>query len=642
NHCEIPTCEEAEVTVTIPVTVTVKDTDNTPKEGVEVFAFDGETFTGYQGITDENGEMNLTLPTGIYRFRADLGGTQFWSDEENHCEVPSCEEVENLITVTKPVLVTVLDENDHPYAGFEVYAFDGFAPTGHYAVTDENGQASLVLPVGEYRFGADIRGTLFFSDEENHCEVIGCENTTIDIPGGYEYEETTINYTYDSLYRLTDAEYSNGDWYQYGYDAVGNRLFAATSIDEVLADFDYVYDDANRLIEMEEVEYTWDNNGNLLDDGVNEYVYDSANRLIEVCDQLSVSSYTYNGMGDRLTQTVESNTTNYTLDLASGLTQVLYDGENFYTYGLGRISQLELYGNTPEYFITDALGSVRQLTHESSAVLMTQSYDPYGNVMSSNGSVNSIYGYTGEQTDLTGNVYLRARYYNPTDGRFLSRDTWDGDINNPLSLNKWMYVEGNPINRIDPSGHCYIDDGTMRRWRVWENPITGPCRDNSGPISPNEPNWHDYSSINLVCSAWLSCTREEVIDALSRFTYPGQNPFKPVTPGKLSFVAPFGWFPGTGFEYFGAIQSSVFSGGLRVRNVSQPTHIFHKGQVDRQAYSNGKAWYVETRGTGNNIYFMMDVVNQTTGSGIFTEVDRLMRKYLETKRLFNLIKGFEC
>src|SRR5690606_2196327 len=90
---------------------------------------------------------------------------------------------------------------------------------------------------------------------------------------------------------------------------------------------------------------------------------------------------------------------------------------------------------------------------------MAQSYDPYGNVMSSNGSVNSIYGYTGEQTDVTGNVYLRARYYNPLDGRFLSRDTWDGDVNNPLSLNRWNYVNGNPINLTDPTGNTPEPDG---------------------------------------------------------------------------------------------------------------------------------------------------------------------------------------
>src|SRR5690606_36376241 len=84
-------------------------------------------------------------------------------------------------------------------------------------------------------------------------------------------------------------------------------------------------------------------------------------------------------------------------------------------------------------------------------VLMTQSYDPYGNVVDSSGSVDSVYGYTGEQTDVTGNIYLRARYYNPTDGRFISRDTWSGDVNNPLSLNRWNYTNSNPINYTDPN-----------------------------------------------------------------------------------------------------------------------------------------------------------------------------------------------
>src|SRR5690606_6632736 len=52
----------------------------------------------------------------------------------------------------------------------------------------------------------------------------------------------------------------------------------------------------------------------------------------------------------------------------------------------------------------------------------------------------------------TGNVYLRARYYNPIDGRFLTKDTWEGDVNRPISMNRWNYVEGNPINLTDPTG----------------------------------------------------------------------------------------------------------------------------------------------------------------------------------------------
>jgi RHS repeat-associated protein len=57
--------------------------------------------------------------------------------------------------------------------------------------------------------------------------------------------------------------------------------------------------------------------------------------------------------------------------------------------------------------------------------------------------------YSGDYNEL---VYLRSRYYAPGMARFVTRDTWDGDYNRPLSLNRWMYVEGNPVNLIDPSG----------------------------------------------------------------------------------------------------------------------------------------------------------------------------------------------
>ena len=77
-------------------------------------------------------------------------------------------------------------------------------------------------------------------------------------------------------------------------------------------------------------------------------------------NQSTVSSYQYNGLGDRLSQTVNAQTTNYTLDLNAGLTQVLNDGTNSYLYGNGRIAQTA--GATTEYFLGDALGSVRQLT----------------------------------------------------------------------------------------------------------------------------------------------------------------------------------------------------------------------------------------------------------------------------------------
>jgi RHS repeat-associated protein len=256
-----------------------------------------------------------------------------------------------------------------------------------------------------------------------------------------------ITYNYDPLYRLTEANYSTGEFYHYTYDEVGNRLTEETHLES----HDYVYDAANRLSSVDTVSYTFDDNGNLLDDGTSTYTYDAANRLSAVSGPSS-ATYTYNGLGDRYQQTVNSTTTTYVLDLNAGLTQVLDDGDSAYLYGLGRVAQVN--GST-DYFMGDALDSVRQLV-EGGDIVLAKSYAPYGEDLYSTGSAESTFAFTGEQTDPNGLVYLRARYYGPSDGRFLSRDSWAGDINSPLSLNRWNYVEGNPVNYMDPSGYCPV------------------------------------------------------------------------------------------------------------------------------------------------------------------------------------------
>ena len=262
----------------------------------------------------------------------------------------------------------------------------------------------------------------------------------------------TITYSYDPLNRLTAAEYSDDQSYQFVYDPVGNRVEQTTPAGTDT----YYYDAANRLTDMNEAHYTWDNNGNLLDDEVHFYTYDHANRLVEVNGQESLVSYRYNGLGDRLQQTVDEVTTDYTLDLTAGLTQVLDDGEFTYLYGNGRVAQYDATG--VQYFLGDALGSVRQLVDANGDVTLAKDYEPYGEALTSAGSGATSYGYSGEMTDATGLIYLRARYLDTSQGRFLSKDTWHGDYNRPLSLNGWNYVEANPINATDPSGRCLDTD----------------------------------------------------------------------------------------------------------------------------------------------------------------------------------------
>ena len=267
---------------------------------------------------------------------------------------------------------------------------------------------------------------------------------------------TTIAYSYDPLYRLTAADYSGGGYFHYTYDAVGNRLTEVTPGGSV----SYVYDIANRLTSVGGVTYTWSNNGNLLGDGVSTYTYSHANRLTSTVEGATTYGFTYNGLGDRLRQTVNGTPTSYTLDLAAGLTEVLSDGANAYLYGYGRIGEEQSGGWA--YHLGDALGSVRQLVNASASVTLDRSYEPFGEPLSSAGSGDSIFQYTGQQVDGTGLVYLRARYYSGAFGRFLSRDIWEGDSNQPMSYNAWLYVGGNPTNLTDPSGFFWTDSTCER------------------------------------------------------------------------------------------------------------------------------------------------------------------------------------
>jgi hypothetical protein len=95
-------------------------------------------------------------------------------------------------------------------------------------------------------------------------------------------------------------------------------------------------------------------------------------------------TYGYNGLGDRLQQVSSGVTTRYVLDLNNDLAQVLSDGSNTYLYGLDRIAQQNIVGR--QYYLGDALGSVRQLVNPVGAVILARSYEPFRKLLSTAGS----------------------------------------------------------------------------------------------------------------------------------------------------------------------------------------------------------------------------------------------------------------
>ena len=111
----------------------------------------------------------------------------------------------------------------------------------------------------------------------------------------------------------------------------------------------------------------------------------------------------------------------------------------------------------------DGLGSVRTIIDNTLSVDTVQSYDPIGNPM---GSYGPGFGFTGEQTDHTGQLYLRARYYDPGIGTFTALDPFEGMMDRPMSLNGYSWVEGNPINWSDKTGAypCVDEDCTLEAY----------------------------------------------------------------------------------------------------------------------------------------------------------------------------------
>jgi RHS repeat-associated protein len=103
------------------------------------------------------------------------------------------------------------------------------------------------------------------------------------------------------------------------------------------------------------------------------------------------------------------------------------------------------------YYEADGLGSVTSLTDPTGAVAATYTYDSFGFMTASTGSATNWFRYSARQFDSdTALYYNRARYYDPTTGRFLSEDP----IGFKGGINFYAYVRGNPVGRTDPLGLC--------------------------------------------------------------------------------------------------------------------------------------------------------------------------------------------
>ena len=244
-------------------------------------------------------------------------------------------------------------------------------------------------------------------------------------------ESKTETMTYDAVNRLISY---NGK--AVSYDADGNMLYGP--LNGQMASF--TYDCRNRLIRTE------------TDSGeVTKYLYDAENNRIGIIknagtEQESRTGYVVDSTSGELTQILQSRTEEAAKSADVGITTYLYagnrllaeDGEEYLTYHFNNV------------------GSTTAVTDKSGNIKYRYAYSVYGELLKGNyGEVLFLYnGQYGVQSDDSGLYYMRARYYNAAIKRFINQDTVTGSIESSQSLNRYAYVEGNPVSYLDPFGLC--------------------------------------------------------------------------------------------------------------------------------------------------------------------------------------------
>ena len=280
---------------------------------------------------------------------------------------------------------------------------------------------------------------------------------------------TRTLYTYDAAGRVATRSSQKADSsvilsYSYSYDKDGHISSVQRSEPTTPAfsssNATYTYDPVNRVLTSNmgnvSTAYTFDARGNLTSktagSAVTTYTYDSLNRLSSVSDGTNTTHYTYDAEGNRLAKTFNSAATGYVRD--GGSIYCIFDGSgNIQSYNIYAGSLLYSLDNSGavKVFHGDERGSVVAITDATQNVIQSYSYDPYGKVIGSSGSLTNVFQYVGTygvMADENGLYHMQARYYDPNARRFITEDP----LGLSAGLNLYGYVEGDPINDSDPTG----------------------------------------------------------------------------------------------------------------------------------------------------------------------------------------------
>ncbi|MCO5297810.1 MAG: hypothetical protein M9921_13240 [Fimbriimonadaceae bacterium] len=303
-------------------------------------------------------------------------------------------------------------------------------------------------------YGYDSRDrTTSVVHKTSGASTISSESYAWDDAGNLEektVDTVTTTYGYDDINQLV-SESRSGYSASYTYDANGNR--ASKTLNGTTET--YTVDDADKLTTITSggntvKSFTYDTAGRTTavttSAGTTSLTYDYEGRITQITyPSTATNTFTYNGLDTRVGKVDSSGTSTYKRDGAGVLAPVLSDGTSAMTPGISSRAS-----STTTFDHHDYLGTTSLQTAANESTVSTRTYDAFGMPVSTSGTPKTGFGFVGAcdyQEDVDSDLKLLGhRYYDPSTGRFLTRDPLGYD------RNWYQYVSGNPLNGVDPSG----------------------------------------------------------------------------------------------------------------------------------------------------------------------------------------------